>query len=105
MAGTFATPRRRTPRYERLVNGKAVASNDDQRSCAHPKCSTKLSRYNPDNTCNVHGGWTDESVPRRGRKPGAELGVVEDPDTVDGATLEGEEPVGLVTARRARSTA
>lgn len=72
MSSGFATPRRRTPRYERLVNGNAVTTSDSERYCAHPECATRLSRYNPDDTCNVHGGWTDESVPRRGRKPGAE---------------------------------
>lgn len=93
MPGSYATPRRRTPRYERLVNGRAVASKQDLRCCAHPDCSTKLSRYNPDDTCNVHGGWTDESVPRRGRKPGVE------------GDVPGEPEAACVTARTVRPTA
>jgi hypothetical protein len=80
MSKASATPRRRTPRYERLVNGRAVTTKESERCCVHPECSTKLSRYNPDDTCNVHGGWTDESVPKRGRRPGSEIEDGQDPE-------------------------
>ena len=41
------------------------------RRCAHPGCATRLSRYNPDDRCTAHGGWSDASVKRPGRKPGS----------------------------------
>jgi hypothetical protein len=63
-----AQPWRRQPRYERLVSGERISASAQGRTCAHPDCETRLSRYNPDGTCSRHGGWTDDSVPHRGRK-------------------------------------
>lgn len=97
MGSAYSTPRRRTPRYERLVNGKAVTASGGQRHCSHPECTTMLSRYNPDETCNLHGGWTDESVPKRGRKPRA-TGEDADADEEPGARLA---PVAAPGSRRA----
>lgn len=64
-----AQPWRRQPRYERLVTGSKVSAKEGNRFCAHPDCQTRLSRYNLDDTCNRHGGWSDEGLPQRGRKP------------------------------------
>lgn len=97
MADAFARPRRRTPRYERLVNGKQVGGTKTDRCCVHPECSTKLSRYNPDDTCNVHGGWTDESVPKRGRRPGSDA---EDDGGVDVVDLTAHDASVVTSSRR-----
>jgi hypothetical protein len=70
---TSAQPSRRRPRYEPLVNGRRVAVSDEDRRCIHPHCNTRLSRYNPDSTCSRHGGWSDASLLRRGRKPATRL--------------------------------
>lgn len=56
-----ATPRRRIERAMSLQNGRPISQHVDgtPRSCAHPGCSTRLSRYNPNLTCSTHGGWLD----------------------------------------------
>lgn len=59
-----ATPRRRVERAMSLANGKPIEQFRDgapaaARSCAYPGCETRLSRYNPNTTCTVHGGWLD----------------------------------------------
>lgn len=51
--------------------GRAPEAVDVGRRCSHPECQTKLSRYNPDDTCTAHGGWSDATVKRPGRKPGS----------------------------------
>jgi uncharacterized protein YqgV (UPF0045/DUF77 family) len=90
-----AQPWRRQPRYERLVSGERIKVEDSERTCAHPDCETKLSRYNPDGTCSRHGGWTDESVPHRGRKPAKRVKAGDQPPagTAEGApTANGVTP-------------
>ena len=67
---SFGQPSRRTPRYERLTTGDRLVTQAPNRCCAHPQCTTRLSRYNPDSTCSQHNGWTDASVPQRGRNGG-----------------------------------
>lgn len=59
-----ATPRRRVERAMSLTNGKPVeqfkdAATPGPRACGFPGCGTRLSRYNPNTTCTVHGGWLD----------------------------------------------
>lgn len=49
-----------------------VQSQDPGRLCRAPDCITRLSRYNPDGLCTAHGGWTDATVKRPGRKPQGE---------------------------------
>jgi hypothetical protein len=51
--------------------GRPLRTSGVGRRCAHPGCATMLSRYNPDPHCNAHGGWSDATVPRPGRKPGS----------------------------------
>lgn len=86
------------------------------RLCSHPSCTTRLSRYNPDDVCGEHGGWSDESVPRRGRKrsPGAPGRMIDLRDRAEmtdpGEPAHGEgparlEPIHLDTADRARADA
>jgi len=62
-----STPRRRHERAVRLVSGDPVESTGGVRSCDHPGCDARLSRYNPASTCAAHGGWKTPSEP--GRRP------------------------------------
>jgi hypothetical protein len=62
-----STPRRRIERAMSLSSGKPINQRQEQRSCAYPGCVTRLSRYNPDQCCAVHGGWADEEGGRRAR--------------------------------------
>ncbi len=48
-----------------LNGGTPLTQFDGGRSCAHPECSSRLSRYNPNPTCAAHGGWTEVKEPRR----------------------------------------
>ncbi|CAN5446890.1 hypothetical protein BH23ACT9_BH23ACT9_24570 [soil metagenome] len=52
-----------------LTTPKQGGAQRVDRLCDHPECTTKLSRYNPDPSCQTHGGWSDASVSRPGRKP------------------------------------
>ena len=60
-----ATPRRRVERAMTLSNGRPLDQFAEQRNCASPGCSARLSRYNPNPTCAAHGGWTEDKQPRR----------------------------------------
>jgi hypothetical protein len=62
MAGS--TPRRRVERAMTLTNGKPMTQAAQPRECAHPSCTTQLSRYNPNPCCSTHGGWLDQSTRR-----------------------------------------
>lgn len=42
-----------------LPNGKPLDQHREARRCADPDCTTKLSRYNPNEWCSAHGGWHD----------------------------------------------
>ncbi len=69
MIGDGATPRRRVERVMRLGGGTPLDQFSDGRSCAHPDCTARLSRYNPNPTCAAHGGWArDKTVRRRARR-------------------------------------
>ncbi len=69
MTSDGATPRRRVERAMRLGGGTPLAQFSDGRSCAHPGCTSRLSRYNPNPTCAAHGGWTqDKGIRRRVRR-------------------------------------
>lgn len=73
MAVSGATPRRRVERAMALGIGKPLDQYSSVRSCAHPECSARLSRYNPNPTCATHGGWSEIKEPRRRqRKTAAE---------------------------------
>lgn len=52
-----------------LPAGPPLRTQSPGRSCAEGGCQTALSRYNPDEFCTRHGGWSDETVKRPGRKP------------------------------------
>lgn len=56
-------PQRRAARPVRLASGEPLASHDEPRTCVVPSCGTKLSRYNADTTCALHGGWADPPPP------------------------------------------
>lgn len=60
-----AAPRRRVERAVSLASGKPLDHIDGERHCAHPQCSARLSRYNPNATCATHGGWADDKAVRR----------------------------------------
>ncbi|HUG86396.1 MAG TPA: hypothetical protein VMM13_17650 [Euzebya sp.] len=68
--------------------GRPVDARDAGRRCSHPGCHTILSRYNPDDNCNAHGGWSDATVKRPGRKAGSDSGaraadVADGPEIID----------------------
>jgi hypothetical protein len=42
------------------ASGSAVTFPQGRR-CSQPSCGTRLSRYNPDDACALHGGWSDRS--------------------------------------------
>lgn len=67
MPENASTPRRRVERAMSLSSGKPMTQFNAARLCAYPGCQTKLSRYNPNACCAVHGGWADEEGGRRGR--------------------------------------
>jgi hypothetical protein len=48
-----------------LSNGKPLDQFSAQRSCNAPGCTARLSRYNPNQTCAAHGGWSEDKSPRR----------------------------------------
>lgn len=65
---TLEGPRLRHPHVSRLVAGNAAEQAAADRTCSHGGCRTPLSRYNPDTACSLHGGWSDGSIGRPGRK-------------------------------------
>lgn len=67
MPESASTPRRRVERAMSLSSGKPMVQFQTARSCAYPGCQTKLSRYNPNPCCAMHGGWADEEGGRRSR--------------------------------------
>jgi hypothetical protein len=67
-----ATPSLRASRAISLASGEPLPQQATARSCRHPECSTRLSRYNPDETCARHGGWVAAEPPRRRRRPSEE---------------------------------
>lgn len=66
-----ASPILRMSRAMSLSSGIPLDQITADRMCAHPDCSTRLSRYNPDSTCARHGGWIAEAPPRRRRRSSA----------------------------------
>lgn len=72
-------PARRLPRHIRLEPGVRRSTATAGRTCAHPDCTTRLSRYNHAVRCGTHGGWVDpesEAVDRRplgSRRPWNEM--------------------------------
>jgi hypothetical protein len=66
-----ATPRRRIERAMTLNVGKPLDQVTEERRCAATGCTSLLSRYNPNPTCATHGGWSEESAPRRRRSRSA----------------------------------
>lgn len=67
MPESASTPRRRIERAMSLSSGKPITQVQGRRACAFPGCQTRLSRYNPNPCCAVHGGWADEEGGRRNR--------------------------------------
>lgn len=61
----FGSPQRRHPRAMSLTSGSRLEAFGSARACAHPDCTTQLSRYNPAEVCGAHGGWLDEQPKRR----------------------------------------
>lgn len=64
-----SAPRRRIERAMALSNGKPLEQVPGTRSCVHPGCTTRLSRYNPHAHCAAHGGWADAE--RRRQRSGS----------------------------------
>jgi hypothetical protein len=48
--------------WRRLNTGEPLRVYPRQRRCSHPGCDTRLCRYNPDDTCALHGGWHDRAT-------------------------------------------
>jgi hypothetical protein len=63
-----ASPMLRMSRAMSLSSGAPLEAQAIARLCAHPECTTRLSRYNPDATCARHGGWIASEPPRRRRR-------------------------------------
>lgn len=55
-------PRPRRESHRRLSNGEPLQQFDRDRCCAVEGCTSRLSRYNPSNTCSVHRGWVDTAT-------------------------------------------
>ena len=53
------TPQLRRSRHTSLPAGERMTTHGADRQCAAPECSTRLSRYNPSQTCGTHKGWAD----------------------------------------------
>ena len=53
----------RRARHQRVTPGPKLAQQDGRR-CAAEGCDTRLSRYNPADTCNRHEGWRDKRMRR-----------------------------------------
>jgi hypothetical protein len=62
-SGGARARRRRAPGADPAVRSFGAA-----RTCAAPKCRTRLSRYNPDSFCSTHRGWDRQVVTRQRRK-------------------------------------
>ena len=62
MASYDSTPQLHTSRAVPLTPGHVPLSTKPPRECSADGCETKLSRYNPSDTCTVHAGWKDTRV-------------------------------------------
>lgn len=49
----------RRSRHAQLDPGEALDQYGARRLCRHPGCETRLSVYNPSDTCTMHAGWKD----------------------------------------------
>jgi hypothetical protein len=45
---------------------RTVEHQGVDRVCDAPDCKTRLSRYNPAESCTLHAGWSDPTPRRRG---------------------------------------
>jgi hypothetical protein len=50
-------PRPRRESSRAISSGKPIEIHGEERNCTI--CSTRLSRYNPSDTCSLHLGWQD----------------------------------------------
>jgi hypothetical protein len=50
----------------KIRTGRPMDQFETTRRCDHPECTAVLSRYNPNPSCAVHGGWADEQKRRSG---------------------------------------
>ena len=57
----------RSARMTPLSSGAAIEEFGEARHCHSPGCGSRLSRYNPSDTCSVHRGWRAEPQTRRRR--------------------------------------
>jgi hypothetical protein len=64
MPSSQSAPQRRVERPMKISTGRPMDTYDQTRQCRHPECTALLSRYNPNETCAVHGGWADEQKRR-----------------------------------------
>lgn len=55
-------PRPRRESHRLLSNGQPLDQYAADRHCAAEGCTSKLSRYNPSETCSVHRGWVDTTA-------------------------------------------
>ena len=56
------TPQLHQSRAVQLVSGQVRLTAQPPRVCTSEDCRTKLSRYNPSDTCTVHEGWKDTRI-------------------------------------------
>jgi len=57
-----SVPRPRHEQHRPLSSGEAMAQYDRDRRCAATDCGSRLSRYNPSDTCGLHQGWADTAT-------------------------------------------
>jgi len=62
MTSYDSTPQLHHSRAVPLAPGNTRLATKPPRTCSSDGCETKLSRYNPSNTCTSHSGWQDTRV-------------------------------------------
>ncbi|QBI18370.1 hypothetical protein ER308_01470 [Egibacter rhizosphaerae] len=53
----------RKSRHQRVMSGPKLTQKEG-RVCRVESCETRLSRYNPSETCRLHEGWRDGRMRR-----------------------------------------
>jgi hypothetical protein len=59
MSGLDSTVQLRRSRHTAVQAVTTVSTHGRDRACHAPGCETRLSRYNPSETCSRHAGWQD----------------------------------------------
>jgi hypothetical protein len=59
VSGLDASVQLRRSRHTAVQPVTIVTTHGSDRRCSAPTCQTKLSQYNPSETCSRHAGWQD----------------------------------------------